>query len=113
MHMTLHPNTLVSVSGLSPNCTITMAATPYGVNSLINQECSHLLNQFFLALSSWSLSLHIIGVIAYNLLNTVSVCFKTQTHFIVSENHAKAYMWLFTAAEANSQYLASGYTGFC
>lgn len=33
------------------------------------------------------LSLHIIGIVAYNLHHTVSARLKTQTHFCVSENH--------------------------
>lgn len=67
--------------------TITMTETLRGVNNLINQGCSHLLNEFILAHSQARLSCHIISIIAYNLHHTVSARLKTQTHFCVSENH--------------------------
>lgn len=80
------------------------------LKSPINQECSQLLHRFFLALSWACLSLHIISSIAYHLYNTVSV-FRN-TYFIVTENHDKAHIGLFTTAEANAQHPAAGYGEF-
>lgn len=99
-----------SQSVSAPNCTVTVIfAALYGFNTLINS--SELLNCSFLALG-WSCpSLHIIHIISYDLHNTLSV-FQSAAHCIASENNSKGLTWLFSAAEANSQYPAAGYGEF-
>lgn len=75
----------------------------YDINLVKTQNIYNLRNQCFLALAKPVR--HFTFPSPLPLHNTVSVRLETQTRPIVSENHAKA-MWIFTAAEANSPYLA-------
>lgn len=74
-----------------------------GINLVKTQNIYNLRNRCFLALAK--LVRHFTFPSPLPLHNTVSVRLETQTRPIVSENHTKA-TWIFTAAEANSPYLA-------